>query len=113
MKGESLTNVVDVMVVFDASGAGWVRGESIFAGTETALESFAADRIEAMNNDLRASGLGELFSFRLVGTSELESSVEDVRDDEYCVDIPKIFDLLTDEDVVDANPARAREWKAV
>ena len=82
MKGESLTNVVDVMVVFDASGAGWVRGESIFAGDENALESFAADRIEAMNNDLRASGLGDLFSFRLVGTSELKSSVDDGRDDE-------------------------------
>ena len=113
MKGETLTNVVDVMVVFDASGAGWVREESIFAGTAAAIENFAADRIMSMNNDLAASGLGDLFSFRLVGVSELESSVEDLLDDGDCVDIPKIYDYLTDEDVVDPNPARANDWKAV
>ena len=113
MKGETSTNVVDVMLVFDASGAGWVRDESIFAGTETALEEFAADRIESMNNDLKASGLGDLFSFRLVGFSELESSVEDVLDDEDRVDVAKVFDFLTDEDAVDANPLRAKEWKYV
>ena len=113
MKGETLTNVVDVMVVFDASGAGWVREESIFAGTAAAIENFAADRIMAMNNDLAASGLGDLFSFRLVGISELESSVEDILDDDDRVDIPKIYDYLTDEDVVDSNPVRANDWKAV
>lgn len=113
MKGESLTNVVDVMVVFDASGAAWVRDESIFAGVENAVETFAADRIESMNNDLAASGLGDLFSFRLVGVSELESSVEDVLDEDEDVDISKIYYFLADEDVVDDNPTRALEWKAV
>ena len=112
LKGEQTTNVVDVLVALDASGAEWINEESIFAGVENAVDSFVADRIQSMNNDLAASGIGDLFSFRLVGVFVMESSAEDIRTPEGDVDLSKIHDFLIEE-ATDFKSARSKEWKRI
>ena len=68
LKGEVRTNVVDILMAYDASAAAWVRTESVFAGLPNSVEAFSAERIENMNNALVNTGLGDLFSFNLAGT---------------------------------------------
>lgn len=70
---ESLTDVVDVLVVFDASARLWLAAKN--KGT---MAAFAARCEEKMNKVLSDSKLLDLFRFRVVGTVELPADLSAV-----------------------------------
>lgn len=110
--GETLTNVVDVLFAFDASGASWVRTASSFAGEKDALGLFAEDRVASMNNVLANSGLGKRFSFRMAGTIEVATDARTVRSYNGAADLDLITDYLANVRT-DSDSSRAADWKRI
>lgn len=112
LKGETLTNVVDVLFSFDKSGAAWVRTASSFAGEDDAVGLFAQDRIANMNNILANTGLADLFTYRLVGTVTVSTDARTVRSRSGEAD----FDLISDYVAgvrTDPDSSREADWKAI
>lgn len=112
LSGETLTNVVDVLFAFDASGASWVRTASSFAGEKNALGLFAEDRVANMNNILANSGLADRFSFRLAGTIAVSTDARSVRNASGSADLDAITDFLAGMRT-DSNASRAADWKKI
>ena len=108
LKGEKLTNVVDVLIAFDKSGANWVRRNTAFGD----ISAFAQDRVQNMNNALVNSGLGRLFEFRLAGVIEVASDASKVVDKWGYVDIDRLVDYVTGYRK-DANATRLADWKKI
>ena len=112
LRGETLTNVVDVLFSFDASGASWVRTASSFADEDDALGLFAEDRVASMNNALVNSGLGKKFSFRMAGTIAVSTDARTVRSSDGSADLDAITDYLAGARS-DSNSSRAADWKKI
>ena len=108
LKGERLTNVVDILIAFDKSGANWVRDHSDIGN----ISAFAQDRVQNMNNALVNSGLGHLFEFRLAGVIEVASDASKVKDRWGGVDLVRIIDYASGY-VKDTNAARLADWKKI
>ena len=66
---ETLLDVVDVMLAFDVDALAWIEANDMDA------ETFSARLVGQMNEVLRNSSLGGVFSFRLVGAEKLDVSV--------------------------------------
>lgn len=92
--GETVTNVIDILVAFDKSAGDWVRESSAFAGEENAVALFAADAIERVNSMYANTGLNELFTFNLAGFIEIGSDLSQERDGWGDVDSVKIVQDL-------------------
>ena len=107
-RGETRTNVVDVLVGVDASAAQWIRECSDFAGEENAVELFAAEAIRRCNNTLANTGLDEKFSFNLAGTVEVGVDCSQIRDGNGYVNSPKILDEMSDR-----KGTYAADWRVI
>ena len=112
LKGEKLTNVVDVLIAFDKSGANWVRGNTAFGALPSPLQAFAQDRVQNMNNALVNSGLGRLFEFRLTGVIEVATDASKVVDKRGYVDMDRIVDYVAGYRK-DPNATRLADWKKI
>lgn len=95
-RGETVTNIIDILMVFDKSAAEWVRNDSIFAGTENAVDTFAADCMERVNSMYANTGLDAYFTFNLAGVMEIEPDLSLLRDEDGDVDSATILDEMTD-----------------
>ena len=95
-RGETVTNVIDVLMVFDKSAADWVRNSSIFAGMENAVDAFAADSMERVNAIYANTGLDAYFTFNLSGVLEIEPDLSLVVDEDGDVDSETIIDDMSD-----------------
>ena len=112
LKGEKLTNVVDVLIAFDKSGANWVRRNTDFGALASPLPAFAQDRVQNMNNALANSGLGRLFEFRLAGVIEVSTDASKVVDKKGRMDMDRLVDYVSGYRK-DANAARLADWKKI
>ena len=112
LKGEKLTNVVDILVAFDKSGANWVRKNSVFKKLSKPLSAFAQDRVQNMNNALANSKLDHLFAFRLVGVIEVSSDASSVRDWWGDVDLDRLVEYVSGFRS-DYNAQRQADWKKI
>lgn len=112
LKGERLTNVVDVLLAFDKSGADWVRKNTVFGKLASPLSAFAQDRVQNMNNALVNSRLDRLFEFRLVGVIEVATDASRIRDRWGDVDFDRLVDYVTGYRK-DANATRLADWKKI
>ena len=112
LKGERLTNAVDILVAFDKSGADWVRKSSVFRKLSNPLSAFAQDRVQNMNNALVNSKLDRLFEFRLVGVIEVSANASNVRDWWGDVDFDRIVEYVSGFRS-DPSALRQAEWKKV
>ena len=112
LRGETVTNVVDILFAFDKSAADWVRRESAFAVVDNPLSAFAQDRVQDMNNTLVNSGLGRLFEFRLAGVIAVSTDASKVKDKWGCVDLARIIDYASGYRA-DANKTRLADWKKI
>ncbi len=99
--GETVTDVVDVLVGFDKSAAEWVRRSSAFANLDNSAELFAADAIENCNAIYANTDLDRYFRFNLAGVIVLDEDLSQLRDSYGDVDTEKILDGLANEDVPD------------
>ena len=71
LKGERCTNLVDVLIVLDASAKDWVCGVSDFAETDDPCGAYAADAINRANQSLANTDLDKCFRFRLAGLLQI------------------------------------------
>ena len=90
--GETVTNVIDVLVGVDRSAGDWIREQSQFAGMEDAVNLFAADAIARCNGMYANTDLDKLFTFNLVGVIEIGVDCSQFRDWWGDVDIERILD---------------------
>lgn len=91
-RGESETNVVDVLVAYDTTAAAWVRENC----GEDGIDVFAEESVAKMNLVLRNSGLDD-YRFRLVGTKTVDFNAQTVRifnGGESIVDYSRLLDNL-------------------
>lgn len=107
-RGETNTNVIDILVGVDASAAAWIRENSDFAGEENAVDLFAADCIRRCNNTYANTGLDEFFTFNLAGVIEVELDASKLRDANGYVNSSKILDEMTDK-----KGTYAATWKQI
>ena len=112
LKGEKLTNVVDVLIAFDKSGADWVRKNTAFGTLPSPLPAFAQDRVQNMNNALVNSGLDRLFEFRLAGVVEVATDASKVVDMWGYVDFDRLVDYMAGYRK-DTSAARLADWKKI
>ena len=112
LRGEALTNVVDLLVAFDKSAADWVRTHSVFALADAPLTAFAQDRVQDMNNTLANSGLGHLFEFRLAGVVAVSTDASKLKDKRGDVDLARVLNYVSGYRA-DANAARSADWKKI
>ena len=112
LRGETLTNAVDLLIAFDKSAADWVRSKSVFALTDDPLAAFAQDRVQDMNNTLANSGLGRLFEFRLAGVVAVSTDVSKLKDGQGDVDLARVLDYVSGYRT-DANAKRLADWKKI
>lgn len=107
-RGETRTNVVDVLVGVDASAARWIRTNSDFAGEDNAVELFAADSIRRCNNTLANTDLDKSFTFNLAGVIEVQADCSRFRNYSGYVDSVRILDDMTER-----QGRYAAEWRKV
>jgi len=92
--GETVTNVIDLLVGFDKSAAEWVRTRSAFAGLADATGLFAADAVQRCNAVFANTGLNELFTFNLAGVVEVGSDMSQAREPDGDVDAYAILNSV-------------------
>ena len=112
LKGEHLTNVVDVLIAYDKSAADWVRKNTVFAAASNPLAAFAQDRVQDMNNTLANSGLGQLFEFRLAGVIAVATDATKLKDKRGDVDLGRALDYVSGY-ATDPNATRRADWKKI
>lgn len=94
-RGETETNVVDILVAYDASAADWVRENYGESGPEV----FAETSVAKMNLALVNSGIDDAFRFRLAGVHIVAVDARTVRvlsNGESIVDYNRLLDLATE-----------------
>jgi len=109
-RGETATNEIDVLVAVDASAAEWMRTKSAFAGEENAVTLFVNDAIERCNDMYANTGLDEFFTFRCVGSIEIDLDCSTIRTGGGMVDAPKILEYLTGISSPSSNAAGVQFW---
>lgn len=112
LRGETVTNAVDLLIAFDKSAAAWVRKNTVFASEATPLSAFARDRVQNMNNTLANSGLDQLFTFRLVGVIEVASDASALKDKRGDVDLARVLEYVSGYRK-DTSTKRSADWKKI
>ncbi len=109
--GETVTNVIDLLVGFDKSAAEWVRTRSAFAGLPNATGLFAADAVERCNAVYANTGLNEFFTFNLAGVVEVGSDMSRAKDSNGDIDVYAILNSVSgwENDLPDAYMADCKK----
>ena len=91
LKGEKVTNVVDVLIVLDKSAQKWVEEKSDFAGLDDPCAAYADDAILRANQTLANTGLTNHFTFALARLVKINCDCGAVRDSQDDVDSTKLL----------------------
>ena len=105
-RGETQTNVIDILVACDLSAARWIKANYGADGVAV----FAAESVAKMNLALANTDLDRDFQFRLAGTVEVPIDAQSASFRTYYEGEPLIdYDILLDRATVGKEAA----WKAL